>query len=125
MARTPRTLAATSRITYDRMMDRNQTFRVVIILFALSALIIQGCSGGESRNSSLRIKPGQDVIVNYAIDVQTRKYSTGKFVSMDDHWITISKSNPIDADDQRKWHASFNLDRVYLIQSAQNRSIPK
>jgi hypothetical protein len=120
MARTPETLAATSRITNDRMKDRDQTFRVVILLFALGALVIQGCSGGESRNSSIRIEPGQDVIVNYALDVQTRKYSTGKFVSMDDHWITISKSNPIDADDQRELHASFNLDCVYLLQSAQN-----
>lgn len=103
-------------------MNMTRTFGCCAVLFTLCLSTLQGCSNTNSRINALHLQPGQDIVVNYALDVQTRKYSTGKFVSMDDQWITILKTEPIDAFDRRKWHASFNLDRVYLIQAAQGEA---
>lgn len=101
-------------------MNRNKSSIVISLGFSCFALLMQGCHANYSKHASLSFHPGQDVIVNYALDVETRKYSTGKFVSMDNHWITISKTTPEGSNDPREWHATLNLDRVYMIQSAQD-----
>ena len=99
-------------------MNRNTPSIIHLTLSLVALSLLQGCNATTSRSNSLKLVPGQDVIVNYALDVETRRYFTGKFVSMDENWITIEKESTEKTFGQRDQHASFRLDQVYLIQSA-------
>ena len=104
---------------YYQIMNRyaSSVIRLALFFVALSCLL--GCNATTNQGNSLKLVPGQDVIINYALDVDTRRYFSGKFVSMNANWITIEKESTGKTFDQRDQHASFRLDRVYLIQSAQ------
>ncbi len=104
---------------YYQIMNRDTTPIICLTLSLVALSLLQGCNATANRSNSLKLVPGQDVIVNYALDVETRRYSKGKFVSMDANWITIEKESSGKTFGQRDQHASFRLDRVYLIQSAQ------
>lgn len=82
-------------------------------------MILTGCETTTNRYQSLSFSAGQEVEVNYALDVETRKYITGEFVSINDQWVTISKPAAPGSNDQREKQYSINLDRVYMIQATQ------
>ncbi|MDF1809782.1 MAG: hypothetical protein P1U42_08815 [Phycisphaerales bacterium] len=92
---------------------------ITTLCYTSIVLILVGCESTPNRHETLPLSIGQDVEVNYALDVETRKYITGKFVSMNDKWITILKPATPGSNDRREKHFSINLDRVYMIQVSQ------
>lgn len=58
--------------------------------------------------------------VNYALDPASLRYITGKFVSITQDSITLERSSPRNDGDQRRWHATIDLESVFMIQSAQD-----